>query len=103
MTTQGQFNNLHRDPNSKLRVLVQGKKRNKTNIEKRNGPLSYTIKRADGVVTSKHEDHILDRREEHEKEHGIVPESVVQGEQHPEPLTAEREERDAVSEEVAIN
>ena len=70
--TQQEAQKVHHDNTKKERhfsegdsVLVKnfspGPKWKKTHIESRNGPLSYTVKYEDGVVTRRHVDHLLKR------------------------------------------
>ena len=88
------------------KVLVKnfspGPKWKKAHIESRTGPLSYTIKSEDGVVTRRHVDHILKRHDVPSREEDDLLESAVHAEQNPVPLTAVEEQKDASTEPVSI-
>ena len=89
------------------KVLVKnfspGPKWKKAHIESRTGPLSYTIKSEDGVVTRRHVDHILKRHDVPSREEDDLPESAVYAEQNPVPPMAVEEQKDASTEPVSIS
>ena len=63
------------------KVLVKnfssGPKWKKAHIESRTGPLSYTVKYEDGVVTRRHVDHLLKRHDVPSREDDVLPDSSV--------------------------
>ena len=89
------------------KVLVKnfspGPKWKKAHIESRTGPLSYTIKSEDGVVTCGHVDHILKRHDVPSRAEDNLPESAVHAEQNPVLPTAVEEQKDASTEPVSIS
>ena len=70
-----------------------GPKWKKPHIENRTGPLSYTIKIEDGMVTRRHIDHILKRNDVPSREEDDLPESAVHAEQNPVPPMVVEEKR----------
>ena len=88
------------------KVLVKnfspGPKWKKAHIDSRTGPLSYTIKSEDGVVTRRHVD-LLKRHDIPSREEDDLPESAVHAEQNPVPPTAVEEQKDASTEPVSIS
>ena len=68
------------------KVLVKnfssGPKWTKAHIESRTGPLSYTVKYEDGVVTRRHVDHLLKRHDVPLREDDVLPHRHIRLKRH---------------------